>query len=295
MIRTQTKKRLFVGAFLIWLLFRYVLSAQQAVSFSFFKVWTVDQNIKIWETYVKHTTVDDVAVGSIIANISLGEGSFGNDPSIKSALHLYSVGSSLIQVDVLDLIQESSDPKLALTTHLKHVSKTLEQIENTTQALRERALDHQQIAQECLTEKNGGDQLFFAGAQNNLPGDTQAGLEQSIKAAPCYITNRIYANAYSYLADKVSTHASILRKRQYILEQNFDALLTHKAYLETDMLNQLNQLKKDLNSLNQVNYQEFSWIFNFALPYDITDLPRFQKIFFDPGEIPNYVDPQIGY
>lgn len=159
---------------------------------------------------------------------------------------------------MLDLIEQSSDPKLALTTHIKYLTKTLEQIDGTSQALRERAMEHQQTAQECLIEKNGGDQLFFAGAQNNLPGDTQAGLEQSIKAAPCYITNRIYANAYSYLADKVSTHASILRKRQSILEQNFDALLTHKAYLEGDMLSQLSQLKKDLNSINQVNYQDFS-------------------------------------
>jgi hypothetical protein len=295
MIRTQTKKRLFVGTFLIWLLFRYVLSAQEAVSFSFFKAWTVEQNVKIGEHYVRHSLVDDTAVGTIIANISLGEGSFGNDPSIKNALHLFTVWSSLIHVDVLDLAQESSDPKLALSTHLKHVSTTIEQIAWSRQALIERALAHQQTAQECLTEKKSGDQLFFAGAQQNLPGDTQAGLELSVKAAPCYITNRIYANAYSYLADKVSTHAEILRKRQYILEQNMDALLQHKAYLETDMLNQLNQLKKDLNSINHVDYEEFSWIFNFALPYDITSLPRFQKIFFDPGEIPTYLDPGIGY
>lgn len=279
----------------MFLLFRYVLSAQQAVSFTFFKARTVEQNIKIGENYVSKTVVDDTAIGMVIANISLGEGSYGTDPSIKSALHLFEVGAGLINVDVLDLLQNSSDPRQALTTHVKHIAKTVEQIDATSQALLERAQDHQSQAQACLADKRGGDQLFFAGAQGNMPGDTEAGLKQSVDSAPCYITNRIYANAYSYLAEKVVTHAAILRRREAVLEQNMDAMIQHKSYLEGDMLQQLNQLKADLNTLNTVDYESFRGVFDITFPYDITNLPKFQKVFFDPGEMPTYLNPGIGY
>jgi hypothetical protein len=54
----------------------------------------------------------------------------------------------------------------------------------------------------------------------------------SLEFAPCYITNRIKANAYAYMADKVSTHARILAKRQTLLTNNAQAIVNNTSYLE---------------------------------------------------------------
>jgi len=43
----------------IFLTGRYVLSAQDVISFDFFNVWTVKQNLKLGEEYVKDSLVDD--------------------------------------------------------------------------------------------------------------------------------------------------------------------------------------------------------------------------------------------
>jgi len=124
---------------------------------------------------------------------------------------------------------------------------------------------------------------------------TDAGMKQAVDAAPCYITNRIKANAYAYLADKVATHQVLLRKRREILVNNKDLLLTHTAYLNDDILAQLVNLKTKLRQVNQVSYNDSNvgTIFSLNFLNPNSQFPTFKKIWWDPGEEPTFSDPGI--
>ncbi len=115
----------------IFLTGRYVLSAQNVISFDFFNVWTARQNLKLGEEYVKDSLVDNTILGTTLANIAVGHGQvFSRDDVVRDALRLFTTSSTLVTVDILDLVTSAEDPEAALQAHIDHTQKTLEQIDS---------------------------------------------------------------------------------------------------------------------------------------------------------------------
>ncbi|USN55582.1 MAG: hypothetical protein H6765_03145 [Candidatus Peribacteria bacterium] len=163
MLRNITHKRLFYISFFVFLGMRYTLAASEVLSFDFFKVRTLDQNIKIGDQYTQQSLVDDAIIGTVIAQISFGESTYSSDKYVHDALRLYEVSQTLVGVDILEMITNAPDPELALNAHIKQVNATIEEIQQTHAGLQELADTYQQEANACLISKRAGDKLFFDG------------------------------------------------------------------------------------------------------------------------------------
>lgn len=289
-------------SFVFFLIWWFVLSAWWVFSFNLFSAWTYKQwNIKIGENYVKDSEVDDTIVGLVIANMMFGEGEYyvTGEKAMQDALKLFATSEALVQVDILDLVTKNEDSARVLDAHLKHIEQTLTKIQSTNQQLREIAQEYVQKANNCLVEKRDGDQLFFQWVQWNDGASTVVGLEMSLEFAPCYITNRIKANAYAYMADKVSTHARILAKRQTLLTNNAQAIVNNTSYLEWNVLEQLIALRNEIQGINRVEYRQVEGLFNmniFSGERDISSLPSFDRVFLsDTNTWPTYLEPEFNW
>lgn len=288
--RTQVKL-LFLISFGVFILAWYLLWAQDVLSFDFLKDWTVRQNVKLWESYVKQSSVDNAAVWTVLAQVSFGNGSYKVPPTTNNVYDLFAYSQILVNTNILDLLKTTDTPELALDTHIAHTSKTIEQIRDSTVSLNELANTYLTLSKECLLTKQGGDRMFFEWVATNNSQKSDDWLSISLENAPCYITNRIKANAYAYLSQKVQTHATILVKREQLLTQNKSILLENTEYFEWDILDRLVDVKAQLASVNSVSYDSFNSIFNFDYLNSDYTLPVFQKVLFEPWKIPNYTQP----
>lgn len=262
-------------------------------AFNLFSAWTKDVNLKLGQEYVKESSVDDTIIGTTLANLALGAGEYKSDASVKNTLNLFEISTALINVDILELINDAENPDDALGTHIKHIDKTLQEIDETVELLQWDAAKYAEESRQCLQEKNEGDKIFFEGLQASDEASLYEWLEQSLDASPCYITNRVKANAAVYMASKVATHRSILAKRKQLLEQQGDLLLDHTAYMEWNILEELLALRNQLNAVNQVNYSpEVGWSFNSVFNPSWTEsaLPNFGSLIPLDG-YPTYNDP----
>jgi hypothetical protein len=161
------RRRVFGVSFLVFAAGRYVLSAQEVVSFSFFKVWTLQQNIKLGQQYVREGHIDNTVVGTVIANVSFGQGAYYANPTIADAIRLFDSSRALVSTDVLELLRTSQYPEQTLTTHIKHVDRTVNQIDALATSLSQLADNHLQESQRCLSLKREGDTFFFEGIQSS--------------------------------------------------------------------------------------------------------------------------------
>ena len=300
MIYRILHRKLFISCFVLFLIGWYTLGGWGTFWFNLFSAWTFKQgNIQIGENYVKESDVDDTIVWLVIANMTLGEWRLQVkwEKVMQDAIRLFETSEVLINVDILDLVTENEDSEWVLKSHMEHTRKTLESIQANTLQLREIAQSYVAQSNECLGEKRSGDQQFFQWVQANDTVETVIWLEMSLEFAPCYITNRIKANAYAYMAEKVATHASILNRRYQLLLVNSDAILNNTAYLEWNVLEQLMVLRTNIQEVNRVSYEQVEWLLNlqvFSWERDITSLPDYDKVFFgDQNTSPRFQETGI--
>ena len=294
MLRRILHRRIFYIFLVLFLAMRYSLEANGVLSFDLFSAWTAKQwNIKVGEQYVKDSDVDDTVVGTVLANVSFGEDEYQmhSEQWLQNALRLFEHSQALVSVDILSLLVNSESKKDVLFAHIKHAETTLARIDANAVFLEDMTATYIARSTACFAEKTSGDQLFFAWLNDNDQAATAEWLETSLAAAPCYITNRIKANAYAYMAQKVKTHYQILERRRSLLTDNADLLINNTAYLEGDILDQLMSLKQQLQSVNAVSYQQVEGLFNLNIfndERDLSDAPQYDQVLFNATKMPRF-------
>jgi len=300
-LKRRTKKRLrkaalFVASFCVFTALWAVVWGQQIQWFNLFGQRTTAQHTKLGQTYVKQSDVDNSAVWTVLAQISMGNGSFKVPATTSNVYGLFSASQLLVNTDILSLVKNAENPDAAVDTHIAHTQATIDQITQTAAWLNERAQTHIGLATECLAKKRAGDAVFFNGVNELNEPRSNLGLEQSLEHAPCYITNRIKANAYAYLAQKVQTNKNLLTQRASLLRTNKTLLVNNSAYLEGDILERLLQLKRNLLAVNtSTSAPWFQRMFDFTNLDPNQPLPAYFKVLFVDHEmkIPTYQKPGI--
>lgn len=250
------------------------------------------QNIKLWESYVRNSDVDNTVVWTVLAQISAGNWSYKVPATTNNVYELFAKSQILVNTDILDIIKTSDRPYKALAAHVKHTESVINQIGTSTEGLTILARNHLIQSKDCLAEKKLGDRKFFEGANNSNSVLSEQWLAQSLEKAPCYITNRIQANAYAYLAEKVKTHAWLLAARRKLINDNQEILVQNTSYLEWDFLEKLLSLKRQLAVVNSVPYSTFDSVFRFDYLSDDYDLPRFWWVLYEKGKNPTFQNPK---
>lgn len=266
---------------------RYVLDINNIWWFNLFSSWTFKQgNIKIGESYVQESVVDDTIIWLVVAHVSVGENEVIQAKRASTKVYkptwplwLFAASETLVQVDVLDLLQQDQDNiDELIDTHIAHIDHMLDDIVQQAADLDFEAQEFIDRSATCLDQKRDGDRVFFEGVEQNNDTKAKEWIETSLEFAPCYINNRIQANATAYLSQRVKTYYGILSQRKQLLEDNKELLVNHSGYLEGDILERLMNLKSQIRAMNTIQYQDVAWDLNFnvfSTEWDISALPSF--------------------
>lgn len=279
--------------------------------FQYFTIWTKNQNIKVSENYLPEWLVDDAALGTVIAQLYQSPTMITSDGLFNKAIKLFRDSKQLMEIDIVSMLKKASNPRKTLDIHLAHITKKLDEIEQLADLLQTMSDKSLQESTTCLDRKKDGDRLFLEWLVWDNPRLLQQWLENSVWDAPCYITNRIYANAYAYMRERILTYKSALLQRSRILEQNKESLVRYADRLDEPIDQELRRLQVTLSQLNafelQVSQQigtattqsagtvnpwtveDFASFFMYGFPWSKAPLPRLNIRFNDNNvNVPNF-------
>lgn len=291
-MRTRRSKLLltFGLSFLVLGVFWLVIGGVQ--SFDLFNLWTVTQNIKAWGTYVKASSVDDAAMGTVLAQLGFGNGEYRTDASLTNLFRILEVSEALVETDVVALMLGAEDRQGVLNAHIHAVQAVRYETVDVAAGYQAQANSYLDTSNICLATKQAGDRDFFEWVNQADGGLATIGYEQSLGAAPCYITNRVKANAMTYLSTRVQAYAGLLSQREQILNANQHNIVTYPELLQGDLLEQLLSTKYQLAQLKSVPYGNVQSTFGGFTTAGTSFLPNYFDVFF-PGKRPTYLNPQL--
>ncbi len=206
---------------------------------------------------------------------------------------LYSKTEALVYTDILEVLSTSSDPEKVLELHLAQMEQALQEIDSTYASYADLSAERQAASDECLAKKRAGDAQFFEWVENWDRSEFTLWLETSVAEAPCYITNRIEANAYAYLAQRSLAFQRILTERLQILSNNKALLLQSYPLLQGDIAEQLVAFKRTLAWINTQSQATAQWLFSLPWNAEVSQYPNLQNIWFRDNDInvPTFLDP----
>ncbi len=280
----------------LWLFF--FLSAGE--SFNFFKVWTAHQNLKIWSDYVRLSQIETPVVGGVLAQLKVWNGIMYSKRATGSSFDANLTAESLVNTDILTLMDTSSDPNAVMNLHIAQSKQSLLDMQWNYDQLIELSQQKQEESNDCLTDKRAGDQEFFAWVQEENESKWKQGLDASLEYAPCYITNRIEANAYAYLAQQVTAYYAVLDQRTNTLENNREQLVSSYPLLQWSVAEDLVWLKRTLNTVNTPSFANLEKVFSFGIPWASwwgwVEYPSLNNVWFSDNnlKIPTFIDPIQG-
>lgn len=285
--------RVFVISLLLFLGVFFLISANTTQWFNVFSLRSVQQNIKLWSSFAKDTAVQSPALGLALAQSKLWSWyTSGADGSVGGGLWLYDQTAALVEVDIVKLMAESSDPWKILDTHLAQIDRALEQIGAQYELFKAQSDENNELSKACYARKRLGDREFFDGVNTSDSIKANSGLDTSLAEAPCYITNRIYANAYAYMAQRVLAYQRVLVSRLGLLSNNRTTLLQTYPLLYGNVAEDLVTLKNNLYSINAMSYSDFDEYFRFTVPSIDETIPKLEKVIFYPDDVPNFKEPE---
>lgn len=260
--------------------------------FGLFQLWTVNQNIKVWSTYVKQSSVDDAAMGTVLAQLWLGNDEYIADPTFENLFRILEVSEWLISVDVLDLVVNAEDRQQVFRSHLNAIQAVRFETVDVAAGYQDMANRFLDESNACLVRKEEGDRDFYEWVNQENKVLATRWYDQSLESAPCYITNRIKANAMAYLSTRVQLYVWVLRQREQILTTNQEMILTYPELLQSDLPSRLLATQRQLSLLKSVPYNQVRSTFGGFTTAPVWFLPNYFEVFF-PGNSPTYFDPQI--
>lgn len=257
-----------------------------------FQLRTVQQNIKVWSTYVKQSSVDDAAMGTVLAQLGLGNDEFTADPTFENLFRILETSEWLTNIDILTLITNSQNPQQVFRSHVNAIQAIRRETTDVAAGYQDMANRFLDESNGCLMRKEEWDRDFYQWVNQQNKVLATRWYDQSLETAPCYITNRIKANAMAYLGTRVQLYAWLMRQREQILLTNQEMILTYPELLQSDLPWRLVATQRQLNVLKSVPFNQVRWTFNGFTTSQVWFLPNYFEVFF-PWKRPTYFDPQI--
>lgn len=297
MVNIQRSGRVFIWSFVWFFLLFYVIFGQEAFSFNFFSARTTRKNQIVGEWWTAGNagervgvSEDAVALWTTLANVKIGRWQRYGDSLLQKSLQQLSKAETLLTVDITEMLEgvKEENRRSTLTAYERNLQAMIEEMSISYEWLTSIAAERSSSAAECLVQKQEGDERFFGGIQEYNALDSQAWLEQSMKAGPCYISNRIEANAHDYLGQTIALSAQLVARRLQILEDNGDAIITYYPLLQDNTLQQLQEVQYNLNLVSTTSFQNVWSFFRRWVPAN-TDMPQFIDVRFRWREVPTYL------
>lgn len=267
--------------------------------FDWFKIRTAHENLKLWNNkFAPSELIQTPIVWLALAHLALWKWQLVSSQYTKwwSVFGLLHQQRALLSIPLEELLKKPTqeERKRALDAHMRHVDIIYNQSVIVKDDLLNRAKQLQEESLVCLEQKRAWDKQFFEGVQEWQDPNVKQGLAQSLQFAPCYITKRIESNAASYLWSYLVQSVPLLQQRSQLLKTHYATLITHYDLLSWPLLDELRQVKQQMNWFTVPTEESVSQIFNMWQFTENSVLPTFANpVLYPNGKIPTYENPWI--
>lgn len=241
-----------------------------AISIALIVVWFFffkNKNIsspKNNEVFVQTSKIDNASID--ITNLwgQIWQQSFQSNYSMWKATRLLNSMSDQINVDIFSLLDNSSNKSDTLNWYLSLSNANIQESENVIQDLKAQSQAISKLANECQTQKTQYDKEFFEGLKNNEPDSISRWMEWSKQAWSCTSENKIQANAYNAILNKLNWANKLLKQKYELLNKNKILIVENYELFKSNSLEQLLQVKNSFKTLNTTSptsaNSDINWI-----------------------------------
>jgi len=241
-----------------WIIFVIALFIfAQVFWISWLWFWTVKQNIRISDYYIRKYIVDNTPIYTIAINIKLAENKIIEDELIKGIIYTIKDARYYIKSNIIEILSDSVNKAEVLESYLKMMNYTLERIDFYKKQLDFLISDYNQKYTSCSKAKIEWDNEFFAGLSNLDPEKVSSGLTKSAENWACKEKYRIYLSAYTRLYQYLDYVGNLLKLKYDLLFSNTDLILSNLSIFQMQNLNYLLDLKRRLDSFSQISNNVF--------------------------------------
>lgn len=234
-------------AFFLWL--NYYLN-WTAFSFWNIWIWSLKQNINIWEKFVKQTSTDDTVLWTALANIKLWEWDFNYYYYIWEAVQMAQSAQMLVNNDTLELLESSANKQSVLEWHLTEMELLINKSQDMLSTLQDYINEKKTQAVLCETNKKTADSSFFQWLSSNEKDLIVEWLTDSVSNWQCYNDSRIFSNAYQAVYDKLNFYTILLQEKKTLIENNQDSILENYWVFRDSILEKLIDIRDRLSAYN---------------------------------------------
>jgi len=153
---------------------------------------------------------------------------------------------NLININVIDLVDEAPNKQQVLELHINQMDSANTRLQDISATLLSMSDEKKSESTICDAEKTTADTMFFQWLSQNEKDEVREWLNSSLENWPCYITNRILANAYYKVYDKVNYFSTLLASKQQLVETNQDMILENYQLFRDNYLDKLIDLRTRL-------------------------------------------------
>lgn len=233
---------------LSFLLF-YVMFLGDTVSmWSWFGSWTKDQNVKLWEWFIRQSDFDDISVNTVFANLRLWNQNYSNFELITKSVELIDRWDVLIMTDIVSLLEDSADKPVILETYVNKLSSIQDEIDAISSSMYDLIQERKINSQDCETSKLSSDIMFNEWVSTNDKDKIFEWLSDSLKNWPCYMENRISSRAYAVLYNKLIFYNKLIKAKYDIIVNNQDQILQNFLLFKNTYLEDLTWIRDQLRT-----------------------------------------------
>ncbi len=235
---------LYIGLFCV---IYYLLFAGFWFSFGWwFGIWSDEKWKQVSKDYIRTDRVDDVVVRTAMSNISMWEGDYSKFHYFEQALNYIDETKHLINTDMRELLEGRAEKSTVINTHLNEIRMVSQDIDALREDIRSKHSQKMSDSQRCQDQKRQWDNDFYRGLNENQADILMRGLEQSSENAPCYIENRVKANAYDEVLGYLNHYNQILKQKMHLVEDNQHLIIENYQLFEENHLDRLVSLRNNL-------------------------------------------------
>ena len=165
---------------------------------------------------------------------------------IAQATNLYFQAIQLFQVNIISLLEDSSNKKITLQTYISQLHHTLDNLDNAISNLTSVYTQEETTANTYLQQKQQWDSMFNQWFVEKDTNTVINWLKTSYKNGPKYMEHRILANAAKIVVAKLQNIRQLIALKLNLLENNQEDIVSHFDLIKWDLLPKLIELKRRL-------------------------------------------------
>lgn len=201
-------------------------------------------------SFVQTAKIDNSSIDITLLWSEIGQASFQWNYSITQATKLIKSMWDQINADIFWLLENSLDRSWTLDWYLSLANANLTEAKTISGQLRSQAQSLQKLSTDCQNQKSQYDKDFYNWLKTNEAETIVKGFEGSKTAWSCSVENRVEANAYKLLADKLDSATKILNQKYTLLSQNKTLIAQNYELFKSNNLEQMLQVKNSFKNLN---------------------------------------------